>query len=1149
MSDEADARARERILTDFATTLFVEAAAGTGKTTVLVGRIVALVRQGMGTLERIVAMTFTEKAAGEMKLRLRSEIELARGSASADERVRLEHALSQLELARIDTIHAFCGDLLRERPVEAGIDPLFAVAAEDAAQRLAEQAFEGWFEEILPDPPEGVRRVLRRRSKGGEEPRESLRNALTRLIEHRDFPGPWRRDAFDRNRQIDRLIAKLRSIGALAAESSWSDDYLTRNLFQVARFIEENDRPEAVQGRDHDALEAALRELARSPSWIWKGSAATIFGALSRDEVLARRDKTKEDLDSFIARCDADLAALLHEELGPAVARYETLKVKTGVLDFLDLMIKARDLVRENDAVRVELQNRFTHFFVDEFQDTDPLQAEILLLLCADDTEETDWRRVRTLPGKLFVVGDPKQSIYRFRRADVAIYEEVKRRVTATGAERLHLTKSFRAPPSMQSFVNAAFAPAMEAAPDGSQATYVALENARPEIAGRPTIIALPVPRPYSDRGRINTNRQIEASYPEAVGAFLHWLLNESGWTIEKESKLVQVRPRHICVLFHRLRNFASDVARPYVRALEARRIPHLLVGGRSFHDREEIIALCNALTAIEWPDDELKVFATLRGPFFAIGDEALLLYRQYLDPDGELHTRRLHPMKAVDAPEVDPTARPVVAALALLRQLHMGRNYRPIAETIVMLLGAVRAHAGIALWPSGEQALANCMRLVDMARRFEGGASSFRAFVDHLDADSKESGADEAPIVEEGTEGVRMMTVHKAKGLEFPVVILAEPAASVVRSRPSRHVEPSRQKWLEPLCGCAPVELIEAADGELRRDAAEGIRLAYVAVTRARDLLVAPVSGDEPIQGWLSVLNPVLYPAKDAKRRIEDAPGCPEFGEESVLDRGPKGKPPRGGSVRPGLHRSAAGGPPVTWWDPATLKLDVEEPAPLRQQHILEADPQGVATAAGEESYARWKADRNELLTQASKPLIRSERITTVAGASAADDRIEILKVEHRGARPGGRRFGALVHAALATVDLRADADAIRDAVALSARLVGADDETDAAISVVTAALGHPLLRQAASIADSADLRRETPVMMRLPDGSLVEGIADLAFRSSSPDFVGWIVIDFKTDREFEVSRAQYTAQVGLYVDAIAAATGSPTRGVLLVV
>ena len=142
MTDRTDSAARHRILTDFRTTLFVEAAAGTGKTTVLIGRIVALVREGVSTLDRIVAVTFTEKAAGEMKLRLRTEIERARQDAAAEERERLERALSELELARVGTIHAFCGDLLRERPVQAGIDPLFEVAAEDEAEGLANQAFE-----------------------------------------------------------------------------------------------------------------------------------------------------------------------------------------------------------------------------------------------------------------------------------------------------------------------------------------------------------------------------------------------------------------------------------------------------------------------------------------------------------------------------------------------------------------------------------------------------------------------------------------------------------------------------------------------------------------------------------------------------------------------------------------------------------------------------------------------------------------------------------------------------------------------------------------------------------------------------------------------------------------------------------------------
>ncbi len=151
--------------------------------------------------------------------------------------------------------------------------------------------------------------------------------------------------------------------------------------------------------------------------------------------MLARRDQLKADLDAFQAACDADLAPLLHEALQEPVADYETLKAKAGRLDFLDLLIKARDLLRDNDVVRADLQQRFSHYFVDEVQDTDPLQAEILLLLAADDPAENNWRRVRPVPGKLFLVGDPKQSLYRFRRADIAIYQDFKRRLIQVGAK------------------------------------------------------------------------------------------------------------------------------------------------------------------------------------------------------------------------------------------------------------------------------------------------------------------------------------------------------------------------------------------------------------------------------------------------------------------------------------------------------------------------------------------------------------------------------------------------------------------------------------------------------------------------------------------------------------------------------------------
>ncbi len=210
------AKARRGVATEFGTTYFVEAAAGTGKTTALVRRIVGLISAGIGTLERIVAVTFTEKAAGEPKLTLRSAIEAARANAGPEQRARLDRALEELELARIGTIHAFCSDLLHERPVEARIDRLFEVAADHEAQALADEAFDRWFENVLADPPEGIRPVLKRRSERFV-PREQLRADMNSLREHRDFPEPWRRDPFDRDNRIDALVSELAALGALAA--------------------------------------------------------------------------------------------------------------------------------------------------------------------------------------------------------------------------------------------------------------------------------------------------------------------------------------------------------------------------------------------------------------------------------------------------------------------------------------------------------------------------------------------------------------------------------------------------------------------------------------------------------------------------------------------------------------------------------------------------------------------------------------------------------------------------------------------------------------------------------------------------------------------------------------------------------------------
>src|SRR2546427_5585634 len=1005
----ADAAARERIRRDLDATLVVEAAAGTGKTTELVARIVALVRSGRTTLDRILSVTFTDLAAGEMKLRVPAELAAARAGARPEERDRLTSALERLEAAPIGAIHSFCADLLRERPVEARVDPVFEVAAGEEQERLFDRAFEAWFQGTVADPPEGVRRLLRRKVRSGDvPPRELLRQAGRDLSEHRDFTGPWRREPFDRSAALEEIVGRLAGLGALAARAQRPEDWAAQSLAEIARWVAELRRREGMRPRDEDGLEAELHELSRRRPWSWRGSGKWFAKDLERSAVLAQREGVRAELQAFLDRCDADLAACLREELRPLCDAYEALKQGAGCLDFLDLLLRARDLVRDDAAVRAELSERFTHVLVDEFQDTDPLQAEILLLIASADPAGSNWRRARPAPGKLFVVGDPKQSIYRFRRADIALYEDVKRLLLGAGAELVHLTTSFRSVPAIQQAVNAGFAPAMQG---GTQASYVALDPFREAIPGQPTVVALPAPKIYGERERV-ANFRIEQSWPDAAAAFVDWLVHRSGWKVrERDGKEpVPVEARHVCLLFKRMRNFDGDLTRAYVRALEARRIPHVLVGGRSYHAREEVLAMRVAATAIESPDDELAVFAALKGPLFALGDDALVLFRER---HGRLHPLRKRP-EAAGAAEAE-----VFDALALLGELHLRRNRRPIAETLSRLLDATRAHAGIAMRPAGEQALGNVLRVLELARRFEAaGASSFRAFVDRLASDAERGEAAEAPVVEEGTEGVRIMSVHKAKGLEFPVVVLCDPCAPPAPRKPSRLVDPERKVWAMPLASCAPAELLDDAPALLQRDREEGVRVAYVAATRARDLLVVPAIADEEPDAWLEPLNAAIYPAPLTRRDPRPAPGCPAFGGEAVLDR------PQGAltalAVPPGLHAPQAGTHEVVWWDPRALDLGREEENWLRERDLLLVDD-GAARLTSE-AHQRWQERRKETLERGARPSLRVETATARSLPAVAGEPVELAAGGVRDLSPArGRRVWSLVHAVLAETDLRA--------------------------------------------------------------------------------------------------------------------------------
>ena len=1151
-----DQNARDAIANDLDSTFVVEAAAGTGKTTELVRRIVEVLATGKAGVGDLVAVTFTEKAAGELKLRLRHELERCTHDSTRDteSRARLDEALMHLEDAHVSTIHGFCADLLRERPVEAGVDPLFRVLTEGEAQRLYADAFDAWLQQALENTPEGVRRSLRRSARpaspGGEAsddgPIDRLRTAGWNLAEWRDFRGEWSRPHFDRRQAIAALVRSVHEFAATTSQAASPRDPLFVDTAAARRTSEELRL--IVSVGDDDAAEAVLVDLCRDRDFrrARKGMGASFARGVARADVHAAHQALLQQLDLFKADADADLAALLRQELQSSIERYERLKAAHGALDFLDLLLRARDLLRDRADVRAHFQRRFTCLFVDEFQDTDPLQAELLLLLAADDPAEQDAWRVRPVRGKLFVVGDPKQSIYRFRRADVRIYSRVCTQLKNHGARCERLTTSFRGVPNLQRAVNAAFAPLMTGNPDTMQASYVPLARSRDDIAGQPSLVALPVPEPYGKRNI--SGMAIDQSLPDAVGAFVSWLLDESGWKVTEHhgAPPVPVRPRHICLLFRRFVSFGADVTRGYVDALEARGINHLLVGGRAFHGREEIETLRAALAAVEWPDDQLSVFATLRGALFAIGDEELLEYRHR-------YAKAFHPFRI--PAELPTHLQAIASALQLLAALHIRRNRRPVADTISDLFDATRAHVGLALRRAGEQVLANALHVAELARQYElSGGISFRGFIDALQLAAAEGQAGEAPIVEEGSDGVRLMTVHKAKGLEFPVVILSDMTAKLAPFEASRYIDVDAGLCALRIGGWSPVDLLRQQALEQAREREEGVRTAYVAATRARDLLVVPAIGDQPYDGgWVSPLDAAVYPPMHLRRQPHTAAGCPPFKKDSVLTR-PNDGVAMSQTVAPGSYSISADLPfEVVWWDPAALQLGAEPPFGLRRQELISKDVPLDVVAEGTARYVAWRSAREEAVTRAAQPSLNVRTVTEWARAdisgpephpsNSKPGQVEIVSLPAVTGRPTGPRFGTLVHASLAVVPLDADAATIDRIVVVQARIVAAPpEEVIAARQLVGAVLSHELLTGARRAAEQGALFREAPMTI-VRDGQVLEGNVDLAFETQE----GFTVIDFKTDRAEGELLHTYARQVQLYAQAVAQATGRPARALLM--
>jgi ATP-dependent helicase/nuclease subunit A len=1081
---------------------FVEASAGTGKTHTLVTEIASAIESGI-PIDRIAAVTFTFAAAGSMKVRVRQELERRKNQGEA---------LRSLDRAFIGTIHSFCAHLLRQRPVEACVDPDFSELDEPNARSLFDGVFREWLAAKLNDPGPVLRRAFSRlawsEERSPEGPVEKLREAAWKLTAWRDHDAPWEIRDIDRLANMLALFERVKGLETMLRAAKRATDPLARCLKPVQEMRHRIRIAKEAGAADPDEVENELLSLKFRVKYFETNQGYGDWGGgIPRTQVVAAWRDLNDAIEAFRLDADADLASRLRPELWQVVEHYQQAKRRSGSLDFQDLLIYARDLLRHPEARR-DLQGRYDRIFIDEFQDTDPLQAEILLSLCGNKESDNPAQT-----GKLFVVGDPKQSIYRFRRADARQYRRIRESLLADGLGNRHLQEGRRSTEALHAFVNAAFADMPDALP---------LSGGFPSPETQPAVIALPIPYLHGTR---NKSPKVAAQHaPDTTAAFVDWLLHTSKWTVREESDntLRPIRAEDVCILFRKTVSYGDDLTQEYVRALESRGIEHVLVGSKSFHRREEIGTIRAALRAVEWPDDELSVYAVLRGALFFISDSDLFKFRQLYG----------HFTPFLKPPEdLDVNFAPIAEVLALLRKLHRGRNYKPPAETIRGLLDAARAHIGLAFQSGGERRLANVYRLCDLARSFEASRpGSFRSFVEFLENEYELGEQSEAAVLEQQAGGVQLMTVHKAKGLEFPVVILADMTTHATqRGGCDRYVDPARLLCAQKLCTWAPWELRDNQDQEEAEDLAESVRIGYVAATRAKDLLVVSASGMGPWEeSWLTPVYGALYPAQDQWPAPETFPHLRTQGWATVLDFPPGNEDAV--SVRPGMHQTVAGNR-VFWFDPKMLPSVGQTQLGLHRGEMLDGtEPQRQAGLA---RWNQWRETRAALITTGSEPTVKTVLASKARQTPEADQiEFEVIAIDSEGQRPATRNFGSLVHALLESWNASA-ADLVAE---LHGRRIGATErEVTAAVAVARAAMQHPLLNPARAV----EVHREYPICVTLVSGEIVEGVIDLAWS----DGESWTVIDYKTGR----AEPQYKTQVQLYALALQRATGLPARAILL--
>ncbi|MCE2452248.1 MAG: UvrD-helicase domain-containing protein [Nitrospinae bacterium] len=795
--------------------VLVEAGAGTGKTTLLVDRILHLIRHEGVPLDEIAAITFTRKATAELKDRIRRRI-LDAVEDEPDATARLQDALENLESARISTIHGFALNILRAFSVEAGMRPDLGDVDEIEHDARRDAAWRDWLAQALNSDDAQLLDFLELGFSAADL--EKIRDAMLALPELRaHFPR-------SRGASADEIHAAVE-----AAFDAWAE-VGRRCVNEEDRAFQEIDKARGwLGGLSGLSQTELLRELWNPGFKLNKRVGSAANWGDSKEEGGENLKRFRSGYDGFLQESAAliaheALAGLVPLVRGFAESFEEELR-EAGLLSYQDMLFLAAKLVRENPSVRGRIRESIRHFLVDEFQDTDPLQVELIFLLTGGG-DAADWREARLEDAGLFLVGDPKQSIYRFRRADIAIYHEVEEKIKALPNGRLpRITENFRSTPGVVDFVNEVFSRVIRHE-TGVQPPYVPLEAYRE--SEDPAVFLIRRKEEDEPEENVKANEeQRRMNEAACLAAVIRELVEEKRIEITDKEKKAR-RPVHygdVAVLFRVRTGYAE-----FEEAFRAAGVPFITDGGRGFYDKFEVGAVVSVLAAAARPGDPLALAAALRSPLYGFSDVDIAR----------------HFLKTQDPPE---ELREAVREIRLLHEAKKNSSARAILEEIY---DRTRAFELFLASSGGEQRVANLLKLLDMAHEFAGdGRRGVDAFAAHLEAQyelGRDAGEPEAFLDAHEGRAVLLMSVHQAKGLEFPVVALAD-----TEGRGGRHtgswIADHGNEAVDLRLGSNPRLLdsegyASALEREKEFQKAEIKRLWYVGATRAGDYLLWPESG-----------------------------------------------------------------------------------------------------------------------------------------------------------------------------------------------------------------------------------------------------------------------------------------------------------------